>query len=265
MMVPLVLLVRSLGGSAWLYGFGFITSFALLFNMAYPVWIAPRFNTFKPLPDSDVRAGIEALVSASGISCERIFEVDGSRQSNHSNAYVAGFGRTKRIVIYDTLISHLDSDVDAICAVVAHEIGHAKMHHNYALLVITAAQFFVMFYTFGFCQNDPRLATDFGFDRPCTFIALQTFFTLYSSLVMPFFSIGMNAFTRQLEFAADAYSVRLGYDIRGSLAKISKTNLSDLNPDPLDSLCHHSHPTTVQRVGAVKALLDKKAAKAKAE
>jgi STE24 endopeptidase len=126
-----------------------------------------------------------------------------------------------------------------------------------------------MFFTFGFCQSDPRLATDFGYDAPCTFLTLQTFLTLYSSLVSPFFSIALNAFTRQLEFAADAYSVSLGYDIRGSLAKISKTNLSDLNPDPLDSLCHHSHPTTVQRVTAVEALLDKKgtsqSAKPKAE
>eukprot|EP00310_Coccolithus_braarudii_P018216 CAMPEP_0183343274 /NCGR_PEP_ID=MMETSP0164_2-20130417/9219_1 /TAXON_ID=221442 /ORGANISM="Coccolithus pelagicus ssp braarudi, Strain PLY182g" /LENGTH=473 /DNA_ID=CAMNT_0025514055 /DNA_START=27 /DNA_END=1448 /DNA_ORIENTATION=- len=254
MTVPLVLLVRSLGASAWFYGFVFLTSFALLFNMAYPVWIAPLFNTFTPLEDGEVRSAIEALVRASGISCERIFQVDGSRQSSHSNAYVAGFFRTKRIVIYDTLLGHLESDVDAICAVVAHEIGHAAMHHNYALLGVLAAQMFVMFSTFGFC-TDPRIVTDFGFDAPCAYLTLQTFFTLYG-VVMPAFSIGLNAFTRQLEYSADAYSVRLGFDIRAALVKISKTNLSDLNPDPLDSLCNHSHPTTVQRVLAVKDLLD---------
>ena len=88
-----------------------------------------------------------------------------------------------------------------------------------------------------------------------TVMSLLTFFTLWS-VAMPLVSFGLNAFTRQLEYQADAYSVRLGFDIRKALAKISKTNLSDLNPDPLDSLFHHSHPTTVQRVLAVKQLLD---------
>jgi len=262
MMVPLVLVVRNLGASAWLYGFGFTALFVLAINVVYPIWIAPLFNSFTPLPDGDVRRGVEALVRASGISCERIFQVDGSRQSSHSNAYVAGFFRTKRIVIYDTLLTHLEGDVDKVCAVVAHEIGHAAMHHNYAMLGVACAQIFVMFRTFALC-SDARMVTDFGYDAPCAYLTLQTFFTLYS-LVMPVFSIALNAFTRQLEYAADAYSVRLGYDIRDSLAKISTTNLSDLNPDPLDSLCHHSHPTTVQRILAVGDLL-KSAPRAKAD
>jgi len=254
MMAPLVLLVRSLGPSSWMYGFGFTSLFVLLLNVVYPVWIAPLFNTFAPLPEGDVRDGVEALVKSSGINCSRIFQVDGSRQSAHSNAYVAGFFGSKRIVIYDTLITHLDGDVEDICAVVAHEIGHAQLHHNYALLGVSTAQLFVMFRLFGVC-TDPRLVTDFGFDAPCAYLSLLTFFTLWS-VAMPLVSFGLNAFTRQLEYQADAYSVRLGFDIRKALAKISKTNLSDLNPDPLDSLFHHSHPTTVQRVLAVKQLLD---------
>lgn len=263
MMVPLVLVVRNLGDSAWVYGVGFTSAFVLVLNVVYPVWIAPLFNTFTPLPEGEVRRGVETLVRESGISCDRLFQVDGSRQSSHSNAYVAGFFRTKRIVIYDTLVTHLDGDVAKICAVVAHEIGHAQMYHNYALLGATCAQIFVMFRTFALC-TDPRMVTDFGYDAPCAYLTLQTFFTLYS-LVMPVFGIALNALTRQLEYAADAYSVRLGYDIRDSLAKISTTNLSDLNPDPLDSLCHHSHPTTVQRIVAVKALIEGAAARAKAD
>ena len=112
------------------------------------------------------------------INRSRVLQVDGSRQSAHSNAYVAGFFGSKRIVIYDTLITHLDGDVEDICAVVAHEIGHAQLHHNYALLGVSTAQLFVMFRLFGVC-TDPRLVTDFGFDAPCAYLSLLTFFTLW--------------------------------------------------------------------------------------
>lgn len=251
---PMTLILRRLGPGAWWWLWLFTSAFILAFNMAYPVLIAPLFNTFKALDDGPVRQGIEGLIRSSGISCSCVFEVDGSRQSSHSNAYVAGFFKTKRIVVYDTLITHLDGQVDDVCAVVAHEIGHSKLQHNYALLGVACAQIFVLFYTLGFFTSDPSLVTDFGYDASCTYLTLAMFMMCYTAVVQPAFSVLFNAVTRQLEFAADAYSHRLGYDIRAALAKISKTNLADLNPDPLVSMCRDSHPTTVQRVAAIEAL-----------
>ena len=100
---------------------------------------------------------INKLVASSGLACDKVFEVDGSRQSSHSNAYVSGFFGTKRIVIYDTLLTHLEGKVDDICAVVAHEIGHASMHHNYMLLGHAALQIFVTFFAYGLCAADAAL------------------------------------------------------------------------------------------------------------
>ena len=263
MMVPLVMLLRNLGDSAWLFAWAFLTVFVLLMAMLYPVWIAPLFNTFKPLRHGELREGIEHLITQSGISCDKLFEIDGSRQSSHSNAYVTGFFGTKRIVIYDTLLSHLDHDIQVghawtckhtrstacVCmcfavasypilptqsypheqevkSVVAHEIGHAVLHHNYMQLAIITTQLFATFFTYGLCQTNKYLVTDFGFDSPCTYLTLHAFFLLYNSAVSPLMGPLMNGFTRSLEFAADRYSVHLGYDVRSALTKLSDKNLS---------------------------------------
>jgi len=256
MMVPLVMLLRNLGDSAWLFAWAFLTVFVLLMAMLYPVWIAPLFNTFKPLRHGELREGIEHLITQSGISCDKLFEIDGSRQSSHSNAYVTGFFGTKRIVIYDTLLNHLDHDIQEVKSVVAHEIGHAVLHHNYMQLAIITTQLFATFFTYGLCQTNKYLVTDFGFDSPCTYLTLHAFFLLYNSAVSPLMGPLMNGFTRSLEFAADRYSVHLGYDVRSALTKLSDKNLSDCNPDPLVSLCHHSHPTLVQRHAAIARCLE---------
>ena len=260
MMAPLIVVLRNLHERAWLVAWVVVTCIVLLFNMLFPVWIAPLFNTFRPLPEGPVRSAIEKLVTASGIRAQKIFEVDGSRQSAHSNAYVTGFFGTKRIVVYDTLVTHLDGNVEDICAVVAHEIGHAKLHHNYMQLCFVTLQLFATFFTYGMCAEDPNLVGDFGFKgAPCAYLRLHAFFLLYNSAVSPILGPLMNAFTRALEFSADRYSVSLGYDLRPALARISKKNLSDADPDPLVSLCHHSHPTIVQRYEALSAELEKKA------
>jgi len=261
MMVPLVLVLRNLGELAWLYAWAFITVMVLVFNMIFPTVIAPIFNTFKPLEAGEVRDAIERLISTSGLPCNKIFEVDGSRQSAHSNAYVSGFFGTRRIVVYDTLLKHLEHRTNDISAVVAHEIGHAVLQHNYLLLAHVAVQIFMTFFTFGLCTSDPNLVTDFGYDAPCTFLKLQAFFLLYNGALSPVLGPLLSAFTRSLEFAADKYAVELGFDLRPALKTISKKNLGDANPDPLVSLCHDSHPTLVQRCEAVEALLAARKAK----
>lgn len=257
MWVGLLLVVDWAGHNAWFYLWLFLTAFVFFFNLIYPIAIAPLTNTFKPLQDQKLKEAIDSLIVQTGLNCKKVFEVDGSKQSKHSNAYVAGMLGTKRIVIYDTLIKDLEGDVPMIKAVVGHEIGHSIEHHQWALLGAVLVNLFLMFWTYGFFQNTPAVVTSFGFTHVNTFLSLQCFMAVYGCLIMPLWSVAMNAVTRSLEFRADRYSVGLGYDIRPSLLRISKTNKGDLNPDWLHSMWHHSHPPLLERLRAVTELMAK--------
>ena len=103
--------------------------------------------------------------------------------------------------MYDTLVTHLNGDVTDVCAVVAHEIGHAKLHHNYMMLLQASFQIFITFFTYGLCSSDPALVTDFGYEGACTYLKVQTFLTLYNSAVSPVLGPLNSAFTRALEFS----------------------------------------------------------------
>ena len=256
MMIGLTKITDWAGPGAWVYLWGFISAMVFVLNVAYPVYIAPLFNTFTPLEEgTELKASIDALVEKSGIDCRQCFMVDGSRQSAHSNAYVAGMCGSRRIVIYDTLVKDFDSDLDRVSAVVGHEIGHAKMNHNWALLGATMVQFGVMFGTFGHFQGNKEITRSFGFQNACTFLELNCFMAVFQSTVFPLCSVAMNAMVRQLEFAADRYSVDLGFDIRPALFDLSKSNLGDLNPDSWHSAYHHNHPPLLERLNAVSELL----------
>jgi STE24 endopeptidase len=250
----MVFIVEWAGQKAWFYLWVYVSILVFVLNTLYPVLIAPLFNTFTPLEDGKLKTGIEALIKQTGLDCRKVFMVDGSKQSNHSNAYVAGMCGTKRIVIYDTLVKDLDNDVDAIKAVVGHEIGHSIFHHNWMLLVASLGNIFVMFFSYGLVENVPAVVTSFGFEltstRQDTFLKIHCFLALYGMAIMPFWSVLMNAMVRQLEYSADRYAVQLGYDINSSLVKISKTNKADLNPDWLHSMWHHNHPTLLERLDA---------------
>jgi STE24 endopeptidase len=257
MMIGLTRITEWAGPGAWVYLWAFISAFVFVLNVAYPVYIAPLFNTFTPLEEgTELRGAIDALVEKSGIDCRQCFMVDGSRQSAHSNAYVAGMCGSRRIVIYDTLVKDFDSDLERVSAVIGHEIGHAKMNHNWALLGATMLQFGIMFGTFGHFQGNAAIVTSFGFrGGASTFLELNCFMAVFQSTVFPLCTVAMNAMVRQLEFAADRYSVELGFDIRPALFDLSKSNLGDLNPDSWHSAYHHNHPPLLERLNAVSDLL----------
>ncbi len=257
MFFGLVGIVDWAGKGAWFFLWAFLSAFVFLLQIVYPIWIAPRFNTFTPLEDGALKDSIDELVAASGFHCRKCFMVDGSRQSAHSNAYVAGMCGTKRIVIYDTLLADLSNDHQRVKAVVGHEIGHSVLNHNWILLAATLVNFFCLFFTFGFVEaRGAETVAAFGFRGPATtFLQIHCFMAVYSTTVMPFFSVLLNAIVRQLEFQADRYSVQLGFDIRASLFDLSKKNLGDLNPDPWHSAWHHTHPPLLERLDAVSALL----------
>ena len=254
----MVKILQITGPNAWFFLWIFLTGFVFFFNLAYPVLIAPLFNTFTPLEEGDVRDGIESLIKKTGLNCKKVFMVDGSKQSKHSNAYVAGMLGTKRIVVYDTLIKDLDGSIDKINAVVGHEIGHSIMNHNWVLLGAALVNLFIMFFTFGKFQNDHNIVMSFGYDQANEFLILTCFMNVYGTVIMPLWGVITNAMTRRLEFDADQYSAKLGMDIRPALIDISKSNKGDLNPDWLNSMWHHSHPPLLERLDAVTEFLKKK-------
>ena len=262
--VGMLYIIMWAGPNAWFYLWVFITIFALVMNTLYPIVFAPLFNKFTPLEDGELKTGIDELIGQTGLDCKNAFMVDGSKQSSHSNAYVAGFFCSKRIVIYDTLVKDLNDDVERIKAVVGHEIGHSIMNHNWMLLGMSMINFFLMFFSFGFMQNVPSVVTSFGFtddltneNYATTFLKLHCFLAVYSMAIMPTWSVIQNFFVRQLEFSADRYAVYLGYDINSSLKLISKANKSDFNPDWLHSMYHHSHPTLLERLAAADEYKEK--------
>ena len=251
----LISIVDWAGPDAWKYMIGFVICVVICIQILFPVTVAKCFNTFTPLPEGELKITIDELVSKTELDCKQCYMVDGSTQSKHSNAYVAGMCGTRRIVIYDTLVKDLKNDKARINAVVGHEIGHAKLNHNWILTTVMAANLSSMFYIFSFFQSDVSMVKSFGFPESNTFLILSTFMAVYGSCIMPLFSVLANCIVRQLEFAADKYSVELGYDIRLALLDLGLENLSDMNPDPWHAAYHYSHPPLVQRLDAVKELL----------
>ncbi len=245
LMFGMVYIVDIMGPDAWFYLWLFLSAFVFAFNTLYPIVCARMYNSYTELEPGKLKDGIDNLITETGLNCKNVFMVDGSKQSSHSNAYVNGMCMTKRIVIYDTLLKDLNHDCEKTLAVVGHEIGHSILHHNWALLLVTMGNLFVLFFSYGVFQSTPSIVTSFGFSENETgnaFLKIQCFMAVYGMAVMPIWSILMNAFVRQLEFAADRYAVRLGHDISSSLLKISITNKADFNPDWLHSWYHLSHP-----------------------
>ena len=209
--------------------------------------IAPRFNRFEPLADIDLRTRIEALLARSGFTASGLFTMDASRRSTHGNAYFIGFGRAKRIVLFDTLIAR--STPQEIEAVVAHELGHFKHRHVIFGLLRAALMLLVVLAAFGWLARQPSLLPAFGVHHRSDALALYVCLLL-SGIVGPLGGLFGNWISRRNEFEADDYARRaVGADpMVSALTRLSRDNASTLTPDPWYSLVHHSHPTVPSRV-----------------
>jgi STE24 endopeptidase len=161
--IALVLKIIIWGGEHfWFYVWAFIFSVSLVLLWIYPTWIAPLFNKFTPLEEGPLRTAIEELAKKVGFPLTKIFVVDGSTRSAHSNAYFYGFFKNKRIVIYDTLIKQVDQE--GIVAILGHELGHYKLSHNLKNLVISQFHILMFLYLFSLTLHTKELYRSFGFD-----------------------------------------------------------------------------------------------------
>lgn len=251
--IIIILLIKVInwgGKNFYIYAEIFTIIIIFIFLWIYPNFIAPLYNKFKELEEGEIKERIFKLAQRVNYPLKKLYEVDESTRSAHSNAYLYGIGNNKRIVLYDTLIKKLLPE--EIEAVLGHEIGHWKKSHNIKTLIITFIHVFILFYVFGFFMNDERIFLSFGFENKSIFIGLYLYFVLYSPISYVTDILQLK-FIRTFEFEADQFSKELGYSeqLISGLKKLFEKNLSDMDPDPLYSLVNNSHPTLIERVRAL--------------
>ena len=249
----LLSLVKWAGDRWWIWGFALVFAFQLLMLVLYPKLILPMFNKLTPLPDGDLRSRLLALGDRTGFRAQTIEVMDGSKRSGHSNAFFTGFGRFRRIVLFDTLINQLGPE--ELEAVLAHEIGHYRRGHIPKMIAISAVMMFAGFAVIAWLARSPWFNESFGF--PANELA-PTFllFGLLSGLVTFWFTPVMNLFSRKHEYEADAFARNAmgGQEaMLGALRKLAQKNLSNLTPHPWFSAFYYSHPTLVERERALVA------------
>lgn len=243
----LLSLVKWVGPMWWLWGFALVFGFQLLMLVLYPKLILPLFNKLTPLPESDLKARLLALGDRTGFRAAAIQVMDGSKRSGHSNAFFTGFGRFRRIVLFDTLIAQLTPE--ELEAVLAHEIGHYRRGHIPKMLLVSAAMLLGGFGVLAWLAQSAWFNPAFGFP-PGELAPAFLLFGLLSGLVTFWFSPVMNFFSRKHEYEADAFArdaVGGAGPMLGALRKLAQKNLSNLTPHPWYSAFFYSHPTLIER------------------
>jgi len=249
--VPLLFIclwaMRSFAGLWWLWTWFGLLAVMVAAPTVYVRLIAPRFNRFTPLADGNLRARIEKLLERCGFRSSGLFSMDASRRSAHGNAYFIGFGNTKRVVLFDTLIER--STPDEVEAVVAHELGHYRHGHVLFGLLRAAAMAFVALAAFGWLCKQAWLLPSFGIHYRDDALALLACLLL-NSIVSPLLAPIGNWMSRRNEFQADDYARRhvAAAPMVSALLKLSRDNASTLTPDPLYALVHYSHPPVPIRI-----------------
>ncbi len=256
LLLSVLWLMEKAGENWWFYAWLIWISFNLFLLAVYPNWIAPLFNKFSPLENDSLKARIENLLQKCGFESSGLFVMDGSRRSSHGNAYFTGFGKTKRIVFFDTLLNRLKTS--EIEAVLAHELGHFKRHHVIKRILLSFAVSLVFLWILGYLMQQVWFYHGLGVQVttvPSTAMALLLFF-----LVMPVFTFLLHPlsslYSRKHEFEADEYAAThsSAADMIRALVKLYQDNAATLTPDPLHSAFYDSHPPAAVRVAHLKKL-----------
>lgn len=234
----------------WLLGWAACVAIIIALTVIYPMWIAPLFNKFTPLPEGGMKSRIEELLNKCGFQSRGLFVMDASKRSSHGNAYFSGFGRAKRIVFFDTLLEKHSED--EILSILAHELGHFKLGHIGQRLAQSAAFMFILFAALHWAFSAGGLASQFGLpDDPgvvltIVMIALGPILHLAAPLT--------NWLSRRAEFEADDFArVMVGREAMiSALTRLSRDNLSTLTPDRLYVLFYYSHPPAPVRVAQLR-------------
>lgn len=239
------------GNLWWLYVWAVVMAFQFFIAAVYPTFLAPLFNKFEPLPEGTLKQRITELAQKIGFKMSGIFIIDGSKRSGHSNAYFAGMGKFRRIVLFDTLTKQLNED--ELIAVLAHEMGHNVKKHIRNSMILSSLMSLVGFYILSLLIGWSEFYQAFNFSKPSVHAALVVF-SLVSGTFTFLLTPLTNGLSRKNEYEADAFSVQTTQAktaMKEALFKLSKDNLSNLSPHPAYSFYHYSHPTTLERARAI--------------
>src|SRR5215831_6664130 len=259
---PLLALVLKLiawtGPNWWIWAALLVIAFQLLLMLIAPAVIMPLFNKFTPLPDGSLRERLFALARRTDFPTRSIEEMDGSKRSRHSNAFFTGFGRFRKIVLFDTLVAQLAEP--ELESVLAHEIGHYKKRHVLKLLGVSLAGVFLGFAAIAWLARQQWFYQAFGFDYNAGFAAANVvpailLFALVAGTIGFWFSPLIHLWSRRFEYEADAFARATMGDAQPlvqALRKLTEKNLSNLTPHPLYSGFYYSHPTQVERENALR-------------
>jgi STE24 endopeptidase len=256
LLLSMLWLMEGMGANWWFYAWLAWMAFNTILLAIFPTWIAPIFNKFTPLADPSLKTRIEQLMRRCGFKSSGLFVMDGSRRSNHGNAYFTGFGKTKRIVFFDTLLSRLDSS--EIEAVLAHELGHFKRHHVIKRIALSFSMSLLFLWGLGYLMQQSWFYDGLGVSVssiPSPAIALLLFFIVMPAFTFLFQPVA-SLYSRKHEFEADEYAARnaSATDLTRALVKLYQDNASTLTPDPLHSAFYDSHPPAALRVARLQSL-----------
>ncbi len=240
----------------WLQVWAVWMAFSLFLFWAYPTWIAPLFNKFKPLEDIALKEQIENLLHEAGFDCDGIFVVDGSKRSSHGNAYFTGLGKKRRIVFYDTLLESLKGD--EILAVLAHELGHFKHNHIKKRIALSAFVSLAALAVLAWLIDQAWFYQGLGVSTPSNHAAL-VLFMIVIPLFTFFLSPVMATYSRKHEFEADAFAAEKtdGEDLIHALVSMYRENAATVTPDELYSAFHDSHPPASIRIDHLRECVGK--------
>jgi STE24 endopeptidase len=246
----MIYLVRTIGPDFWIWFALVACGFMFFMNMFYTSLILPLFNKLTPLQDGELKTAIEAFARKVNFPLDNIFVIDGSKRSSKSNAFFAGIGKRKKIVLYDTLISN--HTTDELVAVLAHEVGHFKKKHIVWSYILSTVQIVFTLYILSLMVFNENVSLALGGSQLSIHLNLLAFGILFSP-VSGITGLLMNIYSRKNEFEADAYAKEAfsGNALANALKKLSVDNLSDLYPHPLYVFFHYSHPPLLQRLKAI--------------
>jgi STE24 endopeptidase len=238
---------QELGNRFWLFAWLIVSGFSLLMFMFGTTLILPLFNKLKPVEQGELRTAVEKYCASQGYSLGRLFVMDGSKRSTKANAFFSGLGRSKTIVLFDTLIEKLTTK--EIVAVLAHEIGHYKKKHTLSMFIFSNIQTFATFALLGWLLGYPELSKALGAQESSFHLSALTFFILFTPLSI---MLGLlnNSWSRHNEFEADTFAKNTddASALKSALKKISTDSLANLSPHPLYVAFNYTHPPLAQRL-----------------
>ena len=243
-----------LPASWWFWAWIFFTLFEILIMWLYPVVIAPLFNKYEPVRDEALREQIIALMAKAGLKTEGIYQVDEGKRSKHTNAYFTGIGKTKRIVLFDTLLA--SHSTEEILSILAHEIGHWQKKHILKQLAATVAISLIVLYIVYRIVNVPVLYRTFGVPANAVYAGLFLV-SLYFSCIGFFVSPVGAGIMRRYEREADSAAVELTGSAKpmiNALKRLAKDNLANLHPHPLYVWFYYSHPPLLERISRLQEM-----------